>query len=167
MGEKMKQLHICVAGTLLLTAAYDVQAQDKTKVYKNAQDCSAIESNSTRLACYDSVAKGTDFTVEVRKRVERKNFGKSSLEREKPKKEVANPRGEAQQVTVQIVKVIKKRTGKHTFVTSEGQVWRQLSAGYVPYEKVPYKATLKQGLLGSYSLVSQSNPKVIKVKRTK
>lgn len=162
-----KQLTYLMGAAAIACAPTAVFAQDDTQVYNNAKDCRSIERNSTRLACYDSVTDGIAFTVEVRRRAEREAFGKSTVEAKKKKSVSKDPRDEAQQVSVQIISVTKLRTGKHIFITSDGQVWRQLSADHVAREKTPYRAVIKQGRLGSYSLVSDRYPKNIKVKRAK
>ncbi|MBL4782912.1 MAG: hypothetical protein JKY34_03535 [Kordiimonadaceae bacterium] len=154
-------------------------AAEPAQAYKNAKECRSIGTASTRLACYDSVTDGIIFTMAVRNKAARDAFGIASVKGKKTKsmpapksKEVApvksvDTNDEAKQVRVSIISTTKLKTGKHIFITSDGQVWRQLSADYVAREKFPYKAILKQGRLGSYSLVSVKYPKTIKVKRAK
>lgn len=162
----MKKTLILGLGSALTGLTLAASAQTDAQVYNTAKGCRAIERNSTRLACYDSVTDGTAFTVEVRRKAEREAFGQATVEAQQ-QGQTADTRDEANQVTVRIVSVTKLRTGKHIFITSDGQIWRQLSADHVAKEKTPYKAVLKQGRLGSYSLVSDRYPKTIKVRRAK
>ncbi|MEX0300238.1 MAG: hypothetical protein AB3N28_14285 [Kordiimonas sp.] len=163
----MKKTFLIGLSTALVGLAHGATAQTEAQTYNTAKDCRSIEVNSTRLACYDSVTDGVAFTVEVRRKAEREAFGKATVEAKQKKSKRADPRDEAGQVSVQIISVTKLRTGKHIFITSDGQVWRQLSADHVAKEKTPYKAVIKQGRLGSYSLVSNRYPKRIKVRRSK
>ncbi len=162
----MKKTLILGLSTALASLSYAATAQSDTQVYNNAKECRSIDRNSTRLACYDSVTDGIAFTTEVRRKAEREAFGQATVEAQ-TNKATPDIRDEAGQVSVQIVSVTKLKTGKHIFITSDGQVWRQLSADYIAKEKTPYKAVIKQGRLGSYSLVSNRYPKTIKVRRAK
>ncbi len=139
-----------------------VTAQHEDINYTTNKECRQIKRNSTRLACYDTVTDGTVFTVAVKKKVERETFGKAAL-----RKKAEDIRDEETKIIVEIASVSKKKTGKHTFITTDGQIWRQLSAGHVAREKLPYKVEIKQGQFGSYSLVSLKYPKLIKVRRVK
>jgi len=163
----MKKTVIFGLSTAIAGIAYGGAAQSETEVYNTPKECRTIEQNSTRLACYDSVTDDIAFTVEVRKKAEREAFGKNTVRAETHKEAPKDLRDEANEVSVHIISVTKLKTGRHIFITSDGQVWRQLTADYVAKEKMPYRAIIKQGRLGSYSLVSKKYPKVIKVKRAK
>lgn len=163
----MKKAIGLLLGASLMTI--EASAQDSDNTYNTAKECRSIERDSRRLACYDSVIDGVPFTVEVRREIERKAFGQNTVrQKEEAKRDLDLPDEEkADQVTVSIISVTKLRTGRHIFITSDGQVWRQLNANHVAREKFPYKAVIKKGRMGSYSLVSKRYPKVIKVRRAK
>ncbi len=144
-------------------------AQDEDINYTTSKECRQIKRNSTRLACYDTVTDGLTFTVEVKEKVEREAFGASALKATKKETKIhsSDSTDEEPSIIVNIASVTKKKTGKHTFTTTEGHVWRQVSADYVAKEKTPYEAVIKKGRFGSYDLISLNRPKRIKVKRIK
>lgn len=164
-SHKFISMSACGLTTLLLALAGQASAtaqEISETAYKTVQECRGIENSSTRVACYDTVVDGSIFTIEERRRAERKSIGQSQL-----KNEDGTIRGEPEKVIVEIVDVKKLPTGKLQFTTADGQIWRQNSSGHMAPEKTPFQAEIRQGRLGSYSIVSLRWPKLIKVTRIK
>ena len=68
-------------------------------------------------------------------------------------------------LTVTITRIKKDGSGIHYFLTSDGQVWKQRSAGGWSSE-VPFEAEIKKGMMSSFFLVNEGG-KSTRVKRVK
>lgn len=159
----MKLYPIVFAGLLSPFLASAVGAQDSGGgEYRTVQECRRIASDSVRVSCYDTVVDGGVFTVAVREKIERQTFGKSQVRSaDEP------PRGEPEQVIVEIVEIKMLPSRRRQFRTADGQIWREVSSGHMAPERTPFPAELRQGAMGSYSLSSLRWPKYIKVTRIK
>ncbi len=157
-----KTAFIIAAIFLTSLSAFALQSEGVDKVYNTVEECRAIERDSTRVACYDTIVDGSVFTIAAKKKAEREAFGRFDIKNEK-----GAPSEEPEAVIVEIVSVKRLASGRRQFTTKDGQIWRQLSSGHMAPERTPFKAELKKGSLGSYSIVSLKWPKLIKVKRIK
>jgi hypothetical protein len=68
-------------------------------------------------------------------------------------------------ITVTIVRMQKDRAGIHFFQTSDGQVWKQQSAGKWN-TKAPFEADIKAAMLGSFFLIKEGGQST-RIKRVK
>lgn len=148
---------------LMSTSASSALAQDQdTGEYSTVQECRGIKRDSTRVACYDAIVDGGVFTIEVRRKAERRAIGKSQL-----KSDDGSVRDEPEKVVVEIVEVKKLPNRRLQFRTADGQIWRQRSSDHMAPERTPFPAEIRQGAFGSYGLTSLKWPKLIKVERIK
>ncbi len=163
MNTKVSLAAICGTACVLVAFSPGAAAQTEEDIeYKKVQECRSIESDNSRVACYDTVVDGGVFTVETRRKAERRAFGKSQL-----KSEDGLIKDEPANVFVEIVEVKTLRSGRRQFKTSDGQIWRQRSSSHMAPERTPFQAEIRQGAFGSYGLVSVKWPKLIKVERVK
>jgi hypothetical protein len=138
--------------------------------------CRAIEGETERLACYDTVSGGGIFNEQKLKQVKAEEFGSSKMKpAPQPQPEpspavAADPGAGATQETapkpatgkafsvdklnVTIVRSQKDRQNIYYFQTSEGQVWKQQEADTWNL-KPPFEAEIKAGVLGSFFLVHE------------
>lgn len=138
--------------------------------------CRAIEGETERLACYDTVSGGGIFNEQKLKQVQAEEFGSSKMKSApQPQPEpspslAADPAAGATQETapkpatgkaisvdtlnVTIVRIQKDSQNIYFYQTSDGQVWKQQEAD--PWNiKPPFEAEIKTGLLGSFFLVHE------------
>ena len=169
----LKGVCVSVVGFLLTpdpVRAFQTEVAEKT--ISTIGECRSIEQDPVRLVCYDTVSDGGIFTLKERRKAVAEQFGKADVRKEKPEKSAkvqddTDEQEDADSLEVEVVAVKKSKLGRLFFYTGDGQVWRQLGSEFIPKEATPYKAILKKGPIGSYSLVSVKLPKAVKVKRVK
>ncbi len=156
------------------------------------EGCRAIKSEKERLLCYDTVLDGGIFNEEKVEKVKVEEFGSEKMSKppaaapaEKPEPAPA-PVADApaaaatakpsqapaskisdsgDRLSVTIVRSKKDDFGFYYFQTDDGQVWKQINARKWS-ASVPYDATIKKGILGSFFLVTEGGIST-RVKRLK
>lgn len=167
---------VCLAGGGAAHAGPQAAGQSTSALYA----CAANTDGAARLACFDAeVARlkaaetGGEVAVVSREEVrqaEREVFGLAgadspALAAVKPK--VAAAETELREVTLDFVTIEKKLDGKLRLVTADGQVWVQTDATDARVRgKGPWKAEIKEGLMGSYFLKVEGG-RAIKARREK
>lgn len=152
------------------------------------KDCRAIQGASERLLCYDTVVDGGVFNQQQLKQVQVENFGSKKMPKEKapapaPSTAVgtvsapstttgtastpatSGTKVSVDRLTVTITRTKKDANGIYYFQTSDGQVWKQISASRWS-TAVPFEAEIKAGTFGSFFLVNEGG-KSTRVKRVR
>jgi hypothetical protein len=176
-----KVISVPFLGTLLLSLGASQMAvlpllADEPINIRDVKGCRAIEGETERLACYDTVSGGGVFNEQQLKQVQAEEFGSSKMkpapqpQTEPPSAVVADPgaapttktapkpvTGKAisvDKLNVTIVRSQKDSQNIYYYQTSDGQVWKQQEAD--PWNiKPPFEAEIKAGLLGSFFLVHE------------
>ncbi|MEJ2273493.1 MAG: hypothetical protein P8Y01_02815 [Woeseiaceae bacterium] len=158
--QNRKEVPVCLACFLtlgflfLLSLMQPLRAADQIQI-RDFQECRSIESNATRLLCYDTIADGGVYGEARLEQVRRENFGSEDGPEELS----------AKQLPVTIVRVQQRPNRVYYFHTADGAVWRQTGRGTWSLE-VPFQAEIKEGVLGSFFLVTEGG-KSTRVKRAK
>jgi len=151
----------------------------------DVKGCRAINGETERLACYDTVIEGGIFNEEKLKEVQVEEFGSRTMPKAPEPAPAPAPAASTATTTapvaattkspkktssdgklaVTIVRSKKDNRGFHYFQTSDGQVWKQLNANSWSLT-VPFDAVIKSGVLGSFFLVNEGG-KSTRVKRVR
>ena len=143
-----------IPGALLVLLVGPSPRADEVSGISDFKECRAITVNARRLLCYDTIADGGIYREEQWQEVQRESFGTKS----------ADDDTSVESLTVTIVRIQKGRT-THYFHTADGALWKQTGRGAWNLP-VPFEAELREGVLGSYFLVTEGG-KSTRVKRVK
>lgn len=134
------RLRIIIVSLFLFSGVQSaLQADDE---FTNFKDCRSIDDKAVRFVCYETFAQDKIFSQKKAEIEQKKAFGTG-------KKTTIDTMNE---LTVTIVKLVKAPSGGVIFVTSDNQTWKQKDTRRIRSSKVPFEATIKKKLMGSYSL---------------
>ena len=179
--------------TLTIAALLSAGIVSPAFAQSDASDCSIIENDKTRLACYDNLfARVTPIESNAPLETSQSD---SSLETEtssitsEPQTPIAPPvqnakpmsadnfglpkknEDEAESVSELISKVDFNARGRAIFTLENGQIWQQIRGDTrkvrLSSKKGQKKATIRRGALGSYILKIEGKKFGVKVKRLK
>ena len=142
-------------GALLALPVGQPPQADEVSGIGDFKECRAIATNARRLLCYDTIADGGIYREEKWQEVQRENFGRKRTDDEDT----------VESLTVTIVRIQEGQSRTHYFHTADGAVWKQNGRGAWNLP-VPFEAEIREGLLGSYFLVTAGG-KSTRVKRVK
>ena len=138
------------------------------------QDCSEIEDNQERLACYDASnpkaapallpdAAKADPAPASRQAVESSAPVEAGAPEQFGTKEIEERPNEY--IEARIVEV-KESANRHYLRLDNGQVWREIEDGTLRF-KEGRKVTITEGILNSFDLKMEGQNAIVKVKRVK
>lgn len=128
--------------------------------------CQTIEKRKARYKCYDALESGdrvpsaatTSASAVPDAAKQREEFGQPAYVKES---------GDLQALTVQIVSATLGRSGKWTFRTSEGQVWRQVNSRRARYRDQNFEAEISKAPLSGFYFKQVGEKIRLRVKRIK
>lgn len=154
--------------TLPGAGAANAQSADAQSMQDGILVCQRIEKRKARYRCYDALESGDavesgDTVPAVAAAIpdpvaERRDFGQPEYAREKKGIET---------LTVQIVSATLGRSGKWTFRTSDGQIWRQVNAKRVRFSKQNFEAEISKAPLAGFYFRVPGKKLRLRVKRIK
>jgi len=167
----------CIAAMLAMAAFWLFQPQVSradSNTLQQIADCSGIVDDTSRLHCYDRIAKEsaanskratstTALPADTGASAETPNTDAQLGEKYLAK---GDSHESDQESTMQLVHAYKDRQRLWIFEFGNGQVWQQLEARYLSVpEDLPADVTVSQGVFGSYDLRIGQSGRTTKVKR--
>jgi hypothetical protein len=140
-----------IAATLIITGFSSIAGAE------TLLECSRIEDAAERVACYDKVAGRVEEKMEeeyVGTTEQRVEARKDSIAEEV----VGDDEPVPELLTLEIKKVIRDRSRRLTYVTTDGRFFRRSPSSMVSF-KAGDKCTIKPGVLGSIFLVREDGSK--------
>lgn len=150
--------------------AANAQSTDAQSMQDGILACQRIDKRKARYRCYDALESGDATpapavaaappvaTAIPDPAAERRDFGQPAYAREKKGVDA---------LTVQIVSATLGRSGKWTFRTSDGQIWRQVNAKRVRFSKQNFEAEISKAPLAGFYFRVPGKKLRLRVKRIK
>ena len=161
---------------LLVAVCQPAMAQSPSQ---SASTCATIEANSERLACYDGLFRSKPKQAGKGAQIAPGLQGNPAPSNpQQPKADIApsqddlaifGKREEHQKklniIHVEITESYSDVYGKWVFITTNSQVWHQISKRRRNIPNLPAKATIKRGAIGNFRLVFEDSKRAFTVKR--
>ncbi len=144
--------------------AANAQSTDAQSMQDGILACQRIEKRKARYRCYDALESGDATPAPAvaaavpNPAAERRDFGRPTYAKEKKGPET---------LTVQIVSATMGRSGKWTFRTSDGQIWRQVNTKRVRFSKQNFEAEISKAPLAGFYFRVPGKKLRLRVKRIK
>jgi hypothetical protein len=132
------------------------------------EDCSLLEEDQERLACYDAAFGRFDTATEAPTKAEADTTPENSAAAEFGAEQVEQ---RIDHLEARLVGDFTGWTGNTKFRLDNGQVWEQTKnyiPNYEPREPISQpRVTISRGLMGSYNLRVEGVKRIVQVKRIK
>ena len=130
-------------GALLTAAASAGVAESPT-------DCSALQKDAARLACYDAIFRPAPVAAPAP--ASNSKFGEEQVKRRIPKASTHAPTKSAS-LTAIVTRLDRGARKELLFYLNNGQLWKQQGERYLQI-KAGDSVTIRRGKIGGYTLVT-------------